>query len=114
MQSMLAEYGSDEMQVLALQAWDDEDPMPVINDSAFDFVVFGDATEVAEQRYGAHGTPGVFLYDRDGKLRYNQATDFRIPDVVLEQQEPLSHRQRAARRVPRWAARLRKEIDAAL
>jgi hypothetical protein len=111
---MLAEYGNDNLQVLALQAWDDEEPMQVINDSAFDFVVFGDATEVAEQRYGAHGTPGVFLYDRDGKLRYNQATDFRIPDAVLAQQESLSHRQRAARRVPRWAARLRKETDATL
>ena len=111
LQSMLAEYGSDDMQVLALQAWDDKDPLLIINDSAFDFVVFGHATNIAEQCYGAHGTPGVLLYDRDGVLRYNQATDFRIPDAVLEQQERLSHRQRAARRVPRWAARLRSEID---
>ena len=113
LQSMLAEYGSEDLQVLALQAWDDKDPLLDINESAFDFVVFGDATWVAEQRYGAHGTPGVFLYDRDGKLRYNQTTDFRTPDAVLKQQESMSHRKIAARSVPRWAARLRKEIDAA-
>lgn len=105
-QSIVDEYG-DGVTVYALNFRDSNDPVALIDDNGYEFTVFPDAGEVAES-WGVHGTPGLFIIDQSGTVHLN------LYDVVAENPpgyDELSHSQKAARRAPFWAARIRETLD---
>ncbi|WP_376694785.1 TlpA family protein disulfide reductase [Wenzhouxiangella sp. EGI_FJ10305] len=105
-QSLRDEYG-EAITVYALNFRDKKDPAHLIEENGFDFIVFADADKVAEQ-WGVHGTPGLFIVDRSGEVQFN------LYEVVAENPsgyEDLGHAQKAARRAPFWAARIREALD---
>jgi thiol-disulfide isomerase/thioredoxin len=109
LQSIRAEYG-DAVRVYALQIRDDADPAEFMADHGYDFVLLPDADPVMA-RYGVKATPGLFLIDARGRIRFNL---YELALVHDPQDNSRSHRQKAARRAPHWAAAVRREIDAIL
>lgn len=107
LQSIVDEEG-DRVTVYALNFRDQKDPSVPIAENGFEFVVLPDADDVAEA-WGVHGTPGLFIIDGSGAVRFN------LYDVVAENPpgyDELGHAQKAARRAPFWAARIREALDA--
>lgn len=104
-QSVLDQYG-DRITVYALNFRDDKDPRQTMNAKGYEFTVFPDADMVAEQ-WDVHGTPGLFIVDDSGEVRFN------LYDVAVDNPpgfDELSHTQKAARRAPLWAARMRESL----
>ncbi|QKK03866.1 MAG: TlpA family protein disulfide reductase [Pseudomonadota bacterium] len=105
-QSILDEYG-DHITVYALNFRDRNDPAELIAENGYGFVVFPDAGDVAAS-WGVHGTPGLFIIDESRTVRLN------LYDVIADNPpgyDALSHAQKAARRAPFWAARIRETLD---
>jgi len=111
LQSIVDEYDG-EIEVLALNFRDDEDPMEYISERGFDFRVFPQSDPVAEL-WGVKGTPGLFLTDGTGRVVFSnlaiKKNDY--PADTSERVEEMKHYQKAARKAPFWAARLRLAID---
>lgn len=108
-QSIRDEYG-ERVTVYALNFRDKKDPRHLLDEKGFDFVILPEADSVAEQ-WGIHGTPGLVIIDESGQVRFN------LYDVVTENPpgyEDLNHAQKAARRAPFWAARIREALDETL
>ncbi|NBD94932.1 MAG: redoxin domain-containing protein [Gammaproteobacteria bacterium] len=109
LQSIADEYG-ERVTVYALNFRDSKDPAETIGASGYDFVVLPGADTVAES-WGVHGTPGLFLVDRRGDIQFD------LYQVVTENPpgyDDLNHAQKAARRAPFWAARIREALDESL
>lgn len=104
-QSIRDQYG-DAVSVYALNFRDEEDPAELLERHGFDFVVFPDADPVAEQ-WGVHGTPGLFIVDADGEVRFN-LYEIEVDDPPGY--DEMSHGQKASRRAPLWAARIREVL----
>jgi len=105
-QSAVDEYG-DGISVYALSFRDRKDPADLINENGYEFTVFPNAGAVAES-WGVHGTPGLFVVDQSGTVHLN------LYDVVADNPpgyDELNHSQKAARRAPFWAARIRAALD---
>ena len=105
-QSVVDEYG-DGVSVYALNFRDRKDPADLINANGYGFTVFPNAGEVAES-WGIHGTPGLFIIDKSGTVQLN------LYDVVTDNPpgyDELNNSQKAARRAPYWAARIRAALD---
>ena len=111
LQSIVDEYDG-EIEVLALNFRDDEDPMEYISERGFDFRVFPQSDPVAEL-WGVKSTPGLFLVDKTGRVVFSNyaiaQSDY--PTDASEQMEGMKHYQKAARKAPFWAAHLRLAID---
>lgn len=117
LQSMLDQYGSNRIEVVAIDLWEDgaDDWKPVIDDAGYDFRVLlkGDAVAPAWQ---VRGTPGLFLLDAKGRVVFDRnARQFapsrrNVAGITAAQ----GNGAKAARIAPLWAAELRKEIDALL
>jgi thiol-disulfide isomerase/thioredoxin len=111
LQSIVDEYDGA-IEVLALNFRDDEDPMEYISDRGFDFQVFPQSDPVAEL-WGVKGTPGLFLTDGTGRVVFSnfaiKENDY--PADASERVKEMKHYQKAARKAPFWAARLRLAID---
>lgn len=108
-QSIRDEYGK-RVTVYALNFRDKKDPRHIVNEHGFEFVVFPEADKVAEQ-WGIHATPGLVIIDESGDVRFD------LYEVVTENPpgyEDLNHAQKAARRAPFWAARIREALDEVL
>jgi len=106
LQSLEDEYG-DEITIYALNFRDQKDPVAYLDEHGFDFVLLPQADDVAES-WGVQGTPGLFIVDREGRIRFN------LYDVLASNPpgfESLNHTQRAQRRAPFWAARIRESLD---
>lgn len=106
LQSLEDEYG-DAITVYALNFRDQQDPAAYLEEHGFGFVLLPQADEVAES-WGVQGTPGLFIVDRQGRIRFN------LYDVLATNPpgfEDLNHTQRAQRRAPFWAARIRESLD---
>jgi thiol-disulfide isomerase/thioredoxin len=106
LQSIQHEYGAD-VRVFALHIRDDEDPVGFMNKQGYDFTVLPSADSVMD-RYGVRGTPAIFLVDANGKIRFN------LYDVIIEvpgAKKSSSHKFKATRKAPYWAARIRQNID---
>ncbi len=106
LQSIEDEYG-EQVTIYALNFRDQRDPREYINEHGFDFVLMPEADSVAEQ-WSARATPGLFIVDSEGRVRFN------LYQVLAENPpgfEEMSHSQRAQRRGPFWAARIRQAID---
>jgi thiol-disulfide isomerase/thioredoxin len=107
LQSIVDEYGG-EIEVLALNFRDDDDPLAYIRDRGYDFRLFPDSDPIAEA-WGVKTTPGLFLADPAGRVVFS---NFTIPEPdVPETSDEMKHYQKAARKAPFWAARLRIAID---
>jgi thiol-disulfide isomerase/thioredoxin len=111
LQSIIDEYPG-RVQVLALNFKDDDDPARYLEERGYDFRLILHSEEVA-QSWGVKGTPGLFLANSAGRVLFSRgaipAEAYR-PDPS-ENDKQLKHYQRAARRAPLWAARLRVAID---
>ncbi|MGK7296482.1 MAG: peroxiredoxin family protein [Candidatus Wenzhouxiangella sp. M2_3B_020] len=109
LQSIEDEFG-DRVTVYALNFRDKADPRGYIDEHGFDFVLLPDAGEVAGQ-WGAHVTPALYIVDQEGTVRFD------LYEVLTEDPPgyaDLGHTQRAARRAPFWAARIRASLDEVL
>jgi len=111
LQSIVDEY-EGEIEVLALNFRDDEDPAVYISERGFDFRLFPKGDPVAEL-WSVKATPGLFLVDKTGRVVFSiyELKDSDYPSDTSEPAEELKHYQKAARRAPFWAARLRLAID---
>ncbi|GAB4190598.1 MAG: hypothetical protein Tsb002_18670 [Wenzhouxiangellaceae bacterium] len=110
LQSIIDEYGEDQITVYALNIREDGDPQGYLESQGFDFILLPEADAVATE-YRAKTTPGVLLVDRAGKIQFNLYQLVANDSASLAD---LSHRQKAARRAPWWAAELRQAIDRVL
>ena len=109
-QSIRLEYG-DKIRILAIQIKDKKDPVPFIEDAAYDFTVFPHGDEVAEL-YEIYGTPGVIVVDGEQLMQFDLRAVPR-PDLPTSEEKP-SHGKKAAYLAPYWAAELRKALDVVL
>ncbi len=105
-QSIQLEYGED-VRVYAFHVKDDEDPVAFLAKQGYNFTLLPSADFVME-RFGVKGTPGVFLVDSEGNIRFNlYDVIFEVPGVSKSS----SHQFKAVRKAPYWAARMRQKID---
>lgn len=109
LQSVVDEYG-ETATVYALNFRDEEDPAEYIDQRGFTFVLLPEADAVAEA-WGVRGTPAVYLLDADGTVCFDR---YELAVGNPPGWEDMSHRQKAQRRAPYWAARLRQSLDAIL
>jgi len=111
LQSIVDEYAG-EIEVLALNFRDDEDPRSYVSERGYDFRLFLQGDPVAEL-WGVKGTPGLFLVDETGNVVFSNyaisKSDYPADDS--ERVDQMKHYQKAARKAPFWAARLRLAID---
>lgn len=106
LQSLEDEFGNA-VTIYALNFRDQQDPAAYLDEQGFDFVLLPEADAVAES-WGVKGTPGLFIVDQEGRVRFN------LYDVLATNPpgfEDLNHTQRAQRRAPFWAARIRESLD---
>ena len=117
LQSMMDEFGSDRLEVVAVNLWEDgpDDWREDIFGSGFDFRVLLAGDEAAKA-WNVMGTPGLFLVAGDGTVVFDRNGRHFEPSrrqaVLLEGE--LGNPQKAARLVPLWAAELRKDVRALL
>jgi len=110
LQSMRLEYG-DNVKILAINIFEDGDPVRFIQEAGYDFTLLLDGDKVADD-YGVTGTPSVFVLDHKRNVRFDLRILPRLepPDTG----EPASNSRKAAYRAPFWAAEIRKSIDAVI
>ena len=108
LQSIRLEYG-DEVEILAINFREDDDPVALMEDAGYDFTILPDGDAVAAT-YGVHGTPGVIIVDDQQQIRFDLR---KLPkqDPLARSKEATNHSKKAAYRAPYWAAAIRKGID---
>jgi thiol-disulfide isomerase/thioredoxin len=111
LQSIVDEY-EGEIEVLALNFRDEEDPAEFMAKYGYDFRLFPHGDPVAKL-WGIKLTPGLFLVDASGRAVFSI---FSIPEDAnhgdpADEAKELKHYQKAARKAPFWAAQLRIAID---
>lgn len=117
LQSMLDQYGSERIEVVAIDLWEDgaDDWKPVIQDNGYDFQVLLNGDALAPQ-WQVRGTPGLFLLDAKGNVVFDRNARQFAPSRrhVAAIDASQGNGAKAARIAPLWAAELRKEIAAQL
>jgi thiol-disulfide isomerase/thioredoxin len=112
LQSMLEEYrgGDRPLKVYAISYREDGDPLRYLERQGYSFVAFPEGGEVPAA-YDVAGTPGLFVVNEAGRITLNlyQVTSAMRSDGAWAS---LSNREKAARRAPYWAARIREALDA--
>lgn len=107
LQSIKLEH-QDSVQVLAINIFDDGDPIAFMAQAGYDFTLLLSGDAVADE-YGIAGTPGVIILDRNRILQFDLRS---LPDIDLpDTGEAASHHRKAAFRAPYWAAEIRKSLD---
>ena len=109
LQSMLIEHG-DDLTIYALNIRDDEDPVKIMNERGYDFIVIPEADSIMEL-YGVRPTPAVFVVDGKGRIRFN------LYEMIFNddsEYKALSNGKKAGLRAPYWAAGIRQTIDQVL
>ena len=106
-QSIIYEYG-ESVGVLAVNIMEDGDPETYMDEAGLDFTLLLEGDAVAEQ-YEVSGTPGVFIVDTNQNIRFN-LRDLPGPNVGADI-DKMSHRQKAKRLAPYWAAEIRMALD---
>lgn len=111
LQSIVDEYDG-RVQVVALNFRDDDDPAAYLAKQGYDFRLILHSEEVAKS-WGVKGTPGLFLADQSGRVVFSRGAipEAAYPTTPTENYDELENDQRAARRAPFWAAKLRIAID---
>lgn len=111
LQSILDEYG-DATAVISVSVFEEEDGDPEgdLADFGYQFRLVEEGEAIADS-YGVRGTPGLFLVDADGRLRWHLG-------LAMQDEARMAglskHWERASRRAPFWAAELRKALDEVL
>ena len=109
-QSILDEFPDSGLTVYAISFKDDGDPAAVIGKQGFNFITLVQGDEAA-QDYGIKSTPGVFLVDGTGNVRFD-LRQIQIEQAMLEISAlDLKHSRKAARKAPYYAAAIRKAVD---
>ena len=106
LQSILDEHG-DGIRVLAVNVFEDDDPVAYMKERGYQFTLLPEGDEVAAE-YGVRGTPGLFLVDSEGRIAW-QLSDVPPPAERLTGID--ENWQKASRLAPLWAAELRQAID---
>ncbi|MEZ5498036.1 MAG: TlpA disulfide reductase family protein [Steroidobacteraceae bacterium] len=110
LQSMLDEYGSERLRVLAISIKEDGDPLAYLRGSGYQFTPLTGGDEVA-MRYGVTGTPGLIVVDRGNRIVFDLAT-LQKPGALASEVDALGARSaKAGRLAPYWAAQIRKALD---
>jgi len=107
LQSLKLEY-PDTVQVLAINIFEDGDPVAFIEDAGYEFTLLLSGDAVAD-RYGVTATPGVFILDSNRTLHFDLRSLPRI--VSSDHGDSASNQRKAALRAPYWAAAIRKNVD---
>ena len=107
LQSIRIEFG-DRIKILAINIFEDADPVVFINNAGYDFTLLLEGDAVAA-KYRIFGTPGLFVIDADRRIDVDIRTlpSLNPPNNGKEK----SHTRRAAYLAPYWAAEVRKSID---
>ncbi len=113
LQSMLDEFGTERLEVVAINLWEDKPDawQADISGGGFDFRILLGGESAAES-WGVKGTPGLFLISGSGQVVFDRnSREFkpRRRDAGMLAGE-LGNREKAARQAPLWAAELRREI----
>ena len=111
LQSMLEEYdGERALRVYAISYREDGDPLRYLERQGFSFTAFPEGGDVPE-RFDVAGTPAVFVVDESGLITLNL---YQVSAAMKSDEKwaSLSNPQKAARRAPYWAARIREALDA--
>lgn len=108
LQSIELEYG-DQVKVLAINIFEDGDPVATIRDAGFDFELLLEGDKVAET-YNITGTPGVLIVGTDRRVHF----DLRGVPPYRSAQDGKNHRSKAALRAPYWASAIRQALDRAV
>lgn len=113
LQSILDEYGSDRVEVVAVAIREDDpaDAIGFLQAQNYDFLRVGDGEAVAES-WGVGGVPRLYLLDAEGRIVYDQASQRSAPKRRFAGDQAKKHSARAAMAAPSWAAALRQAIDA--
>ncbi len=108
MQSIVDEYGRKELEVFAINIREDGDPKAFLEKHGYQFRLFPEGDEVAAL-YDIKTTPGVLIVDGNGLITFDlrNATSPREREI----HKNMSHSQKAGRRAPYWAARIRRALD---
>ena len=106
---MLIDYG-DDVTIYALNIRDDEYPAQFISDRGYEFVEIPEADSIMEL-YGVRPIPALFVVDGKGRIRFNLYTMFFDEP---NEDDALSHSDKARMRAPRWADAIRKSVDKVL
>ena len=111
LQSIVDEYDG-RVQVVALNFRDEDDPAAYVAGRGYDFRLILHSEEVAKS-WGIKGTPGLFLADQSGRVVFSRGAipEAAYPTSRSENYDELKHYQKAARRAPYWAAKLRIAVD---
>jgi len=105
LQSLIDQH-PEQVRVYALQFRDEKDPAEYIAEHGFDFTVFEAADEVATA-WGMRATPGLVIVDAGGAVRFNL---YELMADTPPGFDKLNHTEKAARRAPWWAARIRERV----
>lgn len=108
LQSMRIEYG-EELGILAINVFEDGDPVEFIRDNGYDFTLLLNGDKVAES-YGISGTPGVLVVDSERAVTFDLREIPRPAKATAP--ESASNSRKAAYLAPYWAAEIRKAVDA--
>jgi len=106
LQSIKLEYG-DEIDILSVNFREDGDPLAVLREGDYDFIMIPDADDVAEL-YDVYGTPGVLLVDGDRRIQFDLRNVQR--PAANEDNQPANRGVASRRLAAFWAAELRKAI----
>jgi cytochrome c biogenesis protein CcmG/thiol:disulfide interchange protein DsbE len=110
LQSMRFEYG-DEVEILAINIFEDGDPLEFLQKEGYDFVLLPDGDDVADT-YGVTGTPGLIVVGRDRVVHFDLRGLPPLANKTLA--GPASNSRKAALLAPYWAAEIRKVVDSVL
>jgi thiol-disulfide isomerase/thioredoxin len=108
LQTIVDEY-EGELTVYAINFRDDGDPQTFMQQNGYTFTLLLDGGEVAE-KYEIWGTPGVLVFDKNNRQTMNLYDVITEIDAELAATKGLSHRDKAARKAPAWAAAIRAEL----
>lgn len=108
LQSIVDEYGGVDVLSISVFEEDDGDPAGYLEEYGFEFRLVEEGEAIASE-YGVRGTPGVFVVDTEGRIRWHLGLAMQDEERVAGLSK---HWQRATRRAPFWAAELRGALDA--
>lgn len=110
LQSILDEYPQGALTMYAINFRDDGDPVEHMQSNGFEFTLLLDGGEVAKA-YDVHATPGLLIFDADDRLALNLYDVMEEYNQTVTLPDDLSFKQKAARKAPWWAARIRMALD---
>lgn len=109
LQSIQDEYG-DAVTIYAIDFRDDGDPLGYLKSQGYRFTPLPAGGEVADA-YGVYATPGLLIFDDENSIVLNLYDVMAHYDEEFDTPDGLKHSQRASRKAPYWAARIREALD---